>query len=88
MKMLQNRFSELLARKERKEKRSISRRKVAQETGVGLSSVQNWAVNEVTRYDAFQITVFCEYLECTPGELLVIEEVETEGQTKTLLATA
>lgn len=88
MKLLQNRFSELLARKERREGRSISRRKVAQETGIGLSSVQNWATNEVTRYDATQITVFCEYLGCSTGELLVIEDVPEMGQRKTLLATA
>ena len=87
MKILQNRFTELLARKERLEKRSISRRKVAQETGIGLSSVQNWAANQVTRYDAMQIITFCEYLKCTPGDLLVIEE-EKEGQTKTPLAAA
>jgi DNA-binding Xre family transcriptional regulator len=89
MKIVQNRFGELLARKERKEGRSISRRQVAQETRIGLSSVQNWAANTVTRYDALQIATFCEYLNCTVGELLVIEEVDfTEGQTKTLLASA
>jgi DNA-binding Xre family transcriptional regulator len=88
MKVLQNRFSELLARKERKEGRSISRRVVAHETGIGLSSVQNWATNTVTRYDALQITTFCEYLHCTPGDLLVIEDISSEGQTETLLATA
>jgi DNA-binding Xre family transcriptional regulator len=87
MKVVQNRFTELLARKGRKEGRSITRRKVAEETGIGLSSVQNWAANQVTRYDALQIAVFCEYLNCTPGELLILEEVPNdEGQQKTLLA--
>ena len=88
MKLVQNRFGELLARKERREKRSISRRQVAQETGVSLSSVQNWATNSVTRYDADQILMFCLYLDCSPGDLLIIEESSSEGQTKTLLATA
>jgi len=87
MKQVRNRFNELLAVKERKVKRSISRRQIAEDTGISLSSVHNWATNQVTRYDGSQILAFCEYLECSPGDLLIIEDVEA-GQTKTLLATA
>lgn len=88
MKMVRNRFNELLAVKERKEGRSISRRIVAEETGVSLSSVHNWATNQVTRYDSLQIMMFCEYLGCTVGDLLIIEEVPELGQRKTPSAAA
>ncbi len=88
MKIVQNRFSELLARKERREKRSISRRQVAHETGLSLSSVQNWATNLVTRYDAEHILVFCQYLDCSPGDLLIIEDSSVEGQEKPPIAAA
>ena len=88
MKIVRNRFNELLAVKERKEGRSISRRQIAEDTGISLSSVHNWATNQVTRYDGLQIATFCEYLNCSPGDLLIIEEVTIEGQRKTLLASA
>ena len=73
---VQNRFSELLAKKERIEERQISRRVVALETGISLSSVQNWATNNLTRFDAHQIEVFCQYLKCKPGDLIVLAEEE------------
>lgn len=79
--MVQNRFLELLARKARREGRSISRRKCAQETGISLSSVQNWANNTLTRFDSLQIETFCDYLDCRLDELLILEGDES-GQIK------
>lgn len=73
---VQNRFAELLAIKERVEERRISRRSVADETGISLSSVQNWASNRLTRYDALQIATFCRYFGCKPGDLIVLAEEE------------
>jgi DNA-binding Xre family transcriptional regulator len=84
---VQNRFAELLAKKERVEERSISRRMVVAETGISLSSVQNWATNNLTRFDAHQIAMFCNYLQCEPGDLIVLaEDKPEEGQRKTPLA--
>lgn len=83
--LVQNRFNELLARKERIEKRSISRRMVAEETGISLSSVQGWATNSVMRFDSNQIATFCAYLNCTIGELLIMVKDESSPETKTPL---
>lgn len=72
MAIVQNRFTELLARKCRVENRSISREQIASETGISLSSVQNWAQNKIKRFDGKQIVTFCRYLNCTIDDLLII----------------
>lgn len=87
-----NRFSELLALKERHEQRSYTRREIADLTGISLTSVQNWASNNTTRYDEAQILAFCDFFGCSPGELLVLENVldtheDSEKELKTPLAT-
>ena len=87
-KIVQTRFAELLARKERLEQRRISRRKIAEETGMSLNSVQNWATNHVESFYAAQIIAFCEYFDCEPGELLVIEEFPNTPEIKTPLIAA
>lgn len=75
-KMIVNRFRELLAIKERHEKRKLSQRTVAEETGLSKSTVDRYARNEITRYDEDVVLTLCQYLGCQPGDLLVIEEVE------------
>ena len=85
-----NRFSELLALKERHEQRSYSRREISEMTGISLTSVQNWATNNTTRYDEAQILAFCDFFNCNLGDLLIMEEVlnpeDTETENKTSLA--
>ncbi len=76
--LVQNRFEELLARKQRLEGRSITRRQVALETGLSVTSVQNWASNSVKRFDELQIVVFCRYFGCGIAELLVLENESPE----------
>ena len=75
MDVVQNRFLELLAQKARREGRKITRRQAAKETGISLTSVQNWSANTVRQFHSHQIAVFCKYLDCTVDELLVIEDV-------------
>ncbi|MBK9751829.1 MAG: helix-turn-helix transcriptional regulator [Chloroflexi bacterium] len=85
--VLSNRFTELLAIKARREKRRISQREVARETGLAKRTVDSYARNEVTRYDAPVVLALCNYLGCDAGELLVIEDVEDpQMQTALLLA--
>lgn len=77
--MIKTRFKELLARKERLEGRTITRRDVADETGVSLTSIQNYALNKVTRFDAEVLIGLCRYFGCPlSGEdgLLLLEEDE------------
>jgi len=69
---VQNRFTELLAKKGRVENRRISYRTAARETGISTTSVQNWATNTVTRYDQEQIVSFCKYFNCGLSDLLIL----------------
>ncbi|MBL1136877.1 MAG: helix-turn-helix transcriptional regulator [Chloroflexi bacterium] len=48
---------------------------VAEETGISLSSIQAYANNTVTRFDADKLAILCEYLGCEIGDLLVLDEV-------------
>lgn len=73
-----NRFSELLAVKARREKRRISNRDVARELGLARGTIDAYANNSVKRFDAPTILLLCNYLDCTPGDLLVIEDPEME----------
>jgi DNA-binding Xre family transcriptional regulator len=40
------------------------------------ATVDRIANNSITMYDQDTVLKLCEYLECTPGELLVIEEID------------
>lgn len=77
--VVKNRLLELIAIKARNEGRSISRREIAEATGISLSSIQNWAHNNVNRFDGDQIAAFCWYFECGVDDLLIIKDApETE----------
>lgn len=71
-----NRFSELVAVKGRRDGRRISNRDVARATGLSTTTVNDYANNAVTRFDAHIMLKLCSFLDCTPGELIVIEEIE------------
>lgn len=85
-----NRLDELLARKGRKEHRRISKRVMAEETGLSESSLKLWGRNAIQRFDSTHIAVICQYLECGVADLLVIveedDEAETEGVPELLIA--
>lgn len=77
---IRNRYQELLAVKERREGRKITQRTAAKEIGVVTVTIGRYARNEVERYDEDVILAMCNYLGCTIGEFLVIEEVENGGE--------
>ena len=84
-----NRFRELLAVKERREGRRISQRTAAEEMGLTQVTIGRYARNELSRYDESIILAMCNYLGCSVGDFLIIEEVEeTSPETKTPLAVA
>ena len=47
-----NRLRVLLAQKAETEKRNITLKEVQRETGIAWTTLQSWANNDVTRYDA------------------------------------
>jgi transcriptional regulator with XRE-family HTH domain len=89
---LVNRFQELVAVKERREGRRISQRTAAEEMGLTQVTIGRYSRNELSRYDESIVLAMCNYLGCTVGELLVIEEFEEAGgespEIKTPLAVA
>lgn len=68
--MINNRFGVLLAEKQMNERRRISLSEVARETGIAWPTLQAWANNTVTRYDAPILDALCAYFGVQPGELL------------------
>jgi DNA-binding Xre family transcriptional regulator len=79
MVVLQNRFSELLAQKSRRIGRKITLLDASEEMGVSRKTLEAWAKNNVNRFDADIIIRMCQYLNCSVGELLVIEETIDGG---------
>lgn len=71
-----NRFKILLAEKELDAPNRISyqdiRDEIKQRTGVNIASstLSKWANNEIERYDAVTLIIFCDYFQCKIGELL------------------
>lgn len=75
-----NRFQELLAVKGRREARRISQRTAAEEMGLTQVTIGRYARNEVSRYDEPIVLAMCNYLGCTVGDFLVIEEIDESGE--------
>jgi len=71
-----NHFRILLAQKATKQQQNIALMDVKRETGIAWSTLNSWANNQVTRYDAPVIKAFCEYFDCQVGDLLVFEREE------------
>lgn len=69
-----NRFRMLLAEKATREQHSIAINDVQRETGIAWSTLNSWANNQVTRYDAPVIRALCDYFNCQVGDLLVYEK--------------
>jgi len=69
-----NHFRILLAQKATKQQQNIALMDVQRETGIAWSTLNSWANNQVTRYDAPVIQMLCEYFDCQVGDLLVFEK--------------
>ena len=69
-----NHFRILLAQKATKQQQNIALMDVQRETGIAWSTLNSWANNQLTRYDAPVIKALCEYFDCQVGDLLVYEK--------------
>jgi len=87
-----NRFAELLAIKERREGRTWTRRELETDTGISLTSIQNWIHNRNSQYSATQIDALAKFLGCEPGDLFMWEDAqgwnEESPENETALAPA
>ena len=73
-----NRFRVLLAEKADREKRNISLKEVQRATGIPWTSLQSWANNKVTRFDAKVIMKLCDFLNCDIKDLIVYNRGKVE----------
>lgn len=67
-----NRFKELLAQRERAERRRITYAEIARITGIHESTLSKWA-NQVGRFDSDTIVALCNYFNCGIEDLLIID---------------
>lgn len=75
-----NHFRILLAQKATRQQQNIALMDVQRETGIAWSTLNSWANNQLTRYDAPVIISLCEYFECQVGDLLVFESEDKPEQ--------
>ncbi len=69
-----NHFRILLAQKATVLQKNIALLDVQRDTGIAWSTLNSWANNQVTRYDAPVMMALCEYFDCQVGDLLVFEK--------------
>ena len=73
--MVYCRIKELIAEKERNEKRDISYRVIAAETGISTATIVKLASwDGIKRIDASTIEALCNFFNCTVGDLLVYDK--------------
>lgn len=72
-----SRFKILLAEKEIREKRQITLKDVAQETGVSIYTVTGFANNSLKEIPSEALLKICEYLDCEVGELVIKSAIIT-----------
>ena len=72
--MIRFHFKELLAEKERKLNRRITRAELSRETGISqpvLSSLTSFSRQVVT--NTAYVEALCRYFRCTPNDLMVLD---------------
>ncbi len=66
----------LTAQKSQQERRRISLRTVAEETGVTRYTIYALANDELREYPKEVLEKLCNYFDCTVGDLLLTQESE------------
>lgn len=64
----------LLAERQKQARKRISLRSISRATGIPEYTVRGFANDTLSEYPRKAITALCNYLQCTPGDLLVLEE--------------
>jgi len=90
---LLNRLAEHIAKKERRENRTISNRSIAEHTGLSRSTVDGYVRNDRQQYDVNNIMLLCDHLGIDPvTDFWVVELVESpndeSGHNRNSLAVA
>ena len=69
--MIQCRLRELIAAKARRERRRITYRNIAAETGIDKSTLSRLANDRADRVALSTIERLCAYFQCQPGDLFI-----------------
>lgn len=64
----------LVAERAAREGRALSMRRVAQESGTNISTVNRLANNTIRRIPVDELAAICRYLQCDVGDILQMEE--------------
>ncbi len=83
-----SRFRVLLAEKELRERRTISLRDVARDTGISIYTVSGFANNTLREVPLDAVSKLCRYFGITPGELFALEAEDDEEILSPALAAA
>ncbi len=75
MKIVRSNLRVLTAQKSQRERRHLSLRTVAEETGISRYTVYAFANDTLSEYPKEVVTKLCNYFDCTVGDLLLVEEV-------------
>lgn len=65
----------LTAQKGQRERRRMSLRTVAEETGISRYTVYAFANDTLNEYPKEVVTKLCNYFDCNVGDLLLVEDV-------------
>lgn len=85
---VENRFSELLAQKRRRDKKRWTYREISQETGITTTTLSRFAQQKHDMYDGETIAKLCKFFNCTIGDLLVLVNDEDAEQGQRVAVTA
>jgi putative transcriptional regulator len=66
-----NRLKILIAEKEFREKRKLTYRTIAKETGISTSTLTKYMGQEVKSFDTATLETLCNYFGIQPGDLLI-----------------
>jgi transcriptional regulator with XRE-family HTH domain len=77
--MFRSRMPILLAEKEMRDKRRITQREIARETGLARATIGSWMSHEgMPRLDAGTVKALMDYFDCSIENLVTVES--DEGQ--------
>lgn len=69
-----NRLRILVAEKEVCDRRPYSLRDIASVTGLSINTVAGYLRGDTTNFYGNVLIAFCDWLDCQPGDILVLEE--------------
>lgn len=79
MKIVRSNLRVLTAQKGQRERRHLSLRTVAEETGISRYTIYALANDTINEYPRDVITKLCTYFDCDVGDLLLAEDVPEVG---------